>query len=59
MAWKVRIFSVAAALGLVGIALEARWLTGLAIVTLLAGFMLRFLPSSEEGEGEEHDDEGS
>lgn len=50
----MRIFSVAAVLGLAGIALDQRWMTGTAIVMLLAGFGLRFLPGREEP-GDEDD----
>lgn len=50
--WKVRIFAVAAVVGLAGIYLDERWLTGTAIVILLAGLSLRFLPH-ERGEGDE------
>jgi hypothetical protein len=56
----VRIFSVAAVLGLVGIAMNERWMTGAAIVLLLTGFGLRFLPSEGhpgDRAGEELDDE--
>ena len=42
--WKVRLFSVAAVLGLAGIYLEERWLTGAAIVVLGGGMGLRLLP---------------
>jgi hypothetical protein len=44
---KVRIFVVAAVLGLAGIYLDERWLTGTAIVLLLGGLSLRFLPTGE------------
>jgi len=53
----VRIFSAAAVFGLAGIALEDRWLTGVGIVILLAGFGLRFLPNGEEAEDEDDDEE--
>ena len=42
--WKVRLFSVAAVLVLLGLYLDNRWLTGLAIVVLAAAMLLRFLP---------------
>ncbi len=45
--WKVRIFVVAAVLGLAGIYLDERWLTGTAIVILFGGLALRFLPTGE------------
>lgn len=46
--WKVRIFSVAAALTLGGIYLDERWLTGTAIAVLAGGLALRFLPGRSE-----------
>jgi uncharacterized membrane protein YccC len=46
--WKVRLFVVAAVFALAGIYTENRWLTGVAIALLLAGFLLRFLPSDTE-----------
>lgn len=45
--WKVRIFTVAAVLGLCGIYFDDRWMTGGAIVLLAGAILLRFLP----GEG--------
>lgn len=56
--WKVGLFSVAAALGLVGIYFEERWMTGGAIVVLLGAMLLRFLPGARAGIGEEEDHEG-
>ena len=55
--WKVRLFAVAAVLGLVGIYLNERWLTGTAIVLLFAGLLLRFLPTGRVGADEEPDGE--
>jgi len=49
--WKVRIFVTGAVLGLAGIYLEERWLTGGAILVLIVGMLLRFVPSGgEDGE---------
>lgn len=48
--WKVRLFSVAAMVAVFGIYLENRWLTGAAIVILVAGLGLRFLPADPEDE---------
>ena len=45
--WKVRIFSVAAVLGLAGIYFDERWLTGTAILMLFGGLALRFLPDGD------------
>jgi hypothetical protein len=55
--WKVRIFAVAAVVGLAGIYFEERWLTGAAILLLLGGLSLRLLPLGEPelDEDEEHD----
>ena len=49
--WKVWIFSVAAALVIVGIATDARWMTGTALVLLLCAMLLRFLPGRGGGSG--------
>lgn len=51
--WKVRIFVVAATLALGGMYLDEPWLVGVAIVVLVAGMALRFVPSGEEPEEEE------
>lgn len=42
--WKVRLFLLAAALGLVGMATGFDWLVAIGIVVLGAAFFLRFLP---------------
>lgn len=44
--WKVRLFVVGAGLGLAGIFLDSRWLTGAAIAVLAGGALLRFLPGA-------------
>lgn len=58
--WKVRLFAAGAVLGLAGIFLEERWLTGAAIAVLAGGALLRFLPGGtvppEEDEDEGGDD---
>jgi hypothetical protein len=41
---KVTLFAVAAVLGLAGIYLDERWLTGAAIAVLLGAVLLRFAP---------------
>jgi len=46
--WKVRLFSVAAVVALVGIYTERRWVTGAAILILMSALLLRFLPSPAE-----------
>lgn len=53
--WKVGLFSVGAVLGVAGMLLEEGWMTLVAIVVLLLGMLLRFLPdrggeSPENGE---------
>lgn len=54
--WKVRLFAAGAVLGLAGMYLEERWLTGGGIAVLLAGVLLRFLPGGDgrpdDGESE-------
>ena len=54
--WKVRLFTVAAVLAVVGMYLRERWMTLLAIPVLLAGLFLRFLPVGDSGGSDE--DEG-
>ena len=54
--WKVRIFSAGAVLALVGIYLGKSWVTLLAIVVLVAGAGLRFLPAVAPDELDEGDD---
>lgn len=44
--WKVGVFAVGAALGLAGIFLDERWLSGAAIAVLAAGALLRFTPGA-------------
>lgn len=54
--WKVRLFGVGAVLALAGLYLDERWMTGLAILVLLAGMLVRFLPGARthpEAEDEE------
>lgn len=66
--WKVRLFSVAAVLGLTGIYFDEHWMTGSAILLLGSAVMLRFLPGGagfgrmygeDEGEGEGDEDGAS
>jgi hypothetical protein len=56
--WKVRLFAAGAVLGLAGIYLEERWLTGGGIAVLLAGVLLRFVPGWEERSGDGEGGEG-
>jgi hypothetical protein len=55
--WKIRLFSVAAVLALVGIYLDERWMTGTALVVLTAGLLLRFLPRSGNGDDRSVEDD--
>jgi len=55
--WKVRLFAVGAVLGLAGIFLEERWLTGTAIAVLTGGALLRFLPGARPPGGDDDEDE--
>lgn len=48
LTWKVRIFTVGAVLAMAGMYFEEEWMTGAAIVVLLTGFGLRFLPGGPE-----------
>jgi len=51
LGWRLRLFAVGAVLGCVGIYLDARWPIYAAIVALLAGMLIRFLPSGDDEEG--------
>jgi hypothetical protein len=51
--WKVRIFTVAAVLAIAGMYLDARWMTGTAIVVLAGGLLLRLIHSDERAEPDE------
>ncbi len=46
--WKVRLFSVAAVLGLAGIYFAERWMTGAAILVLAGGIFLRLIPGGDQ-----------
>ncbi len=48
LAWKIRIFSVAAAVAVVGMYLNNPYVTGVALVLLFVGMLLRFLPEPRE-----------
>jgi hypothetical protein len=45
--WKVKLFFIGAALALAGIAVNSTWLIGAAVLALLAGAGLRFLPGKK------------
>lgn len=46
--WKVRLFLLGAALAMAGVGLDSTLLTTLAIVVLVAGVALRFLPTGKK-----------
>ena len=56
LAWRVRLFSGAALLAMIGIARGMSWLIWVALGLLLLGFFLRFAPepggAAEEEDGE-------
>ncbi|HSG09978.1 MAG TPA: hypothetical protein VLA36_16580 [Longimicrobiales bacterium] len=49
--WKVRIFVVAAVLGLAGMVVEESWMTGAAILVLLAGVLVSFKRDGMDEDG--------
>lgn len=51
LVWKVRLFSVAAVVALTGMYFNDPRITGVAIVLLLVGLLLRFLPERERESG--------
>jgi hypothetical protein len=53
--WKIRLFSVAAVVALAGIYLDDRRVTGAALVLLVVGVLLRFLPGGSEGPDDDAD----
>ncbi|MBM4185065.1 MAG: hypothetical protein FJ207_12760 [Gemmatimonadetes bacterium] len=52
LAWKIRIFTAAAVVAAVGIALDNPYVTGVALALLLVGTALRFLPEPRQSAGE-------
>ena len=48
LVWKTRIFAVAAVIALVGMYLNNPYVTGSALVLLLVGVALRFVPERKE-----------
>jgi len=60
--WKVRLFAIGAGLALGGVILEWGWLIPAAIIVLVAGFALRFLPGGtgvREEDPEEEEEENA
>ena len=56
LAWKIRAFFLGGFLGIAGIYLEISWLLTGALIVLLGGMLLRFLPAPDM-DLEEHDPE--
>lgn len=52
--WKVRLFSVASVLVVLGLYLDEGWMTGTAIGVLAVAMLLRLVPGGDVDEGEEH-----
>jgi hypothetical protein len=47
LGWKVKLFFVGAALAVAGIAADSAWIIGAAVLVLLVGAGLRFLPGKK------------
>jgi len=56
LVWKVRMFAIGATLGLAGMFLDQKWLVWAAIVVLVVGFFLRFLPPASSSEAADADE---
>ncbi len=52
LAWKIRIFAVAAVVAVVGMAIDNPYVTGSALVLLFVGMLLRLLPEPKDRSGE-------
>ena len=50
LGWRLRLFVVGAVLGCVGIYLDASWPIYAAIVFLVAGMLVRFVPTRDDEE---------
>jgi len=48
LGWRLLLFAAGAAIGLIGMFTEVRWLIWVAIAVLVVGFALRFAPASDE-----------
>jgi hypothetical protein len=59
LAWKVRIFTVAAVLGLGGMYFEERWMGAGAIALLAVAMALRLVPRARRGTPPDEDEDGS
>lgn len=55
---RVALFAAGATLGLAGIRLEERWLTGAAIVVLAAGALVQWVPGGGDDAAEDDGVEG-
>jgi hypothetical protein len=49
--WKIRLFSAAAVIALVGMYLDNPYVTGVALFLLILGMMLRLLPDRKQDSG--------
>lgn len=58
LVWKVRLFVAGAVLAVAGMALEMRWLLGIATAFLVTAFLLRILPGGQGLEVEDGDPYG-
>ena len=47
LGWRVRFFSAAAVLAMVGMAMSVEWLVWVAVLLLVLAFFLRFLPTGD------------
>ena len=52
LVWRVRLFGAGAILAIAGMVAEMSWMVWIAIVVLVVGFALRFVPAEGDGEGE-------
>ena len=50
LGWRLRLFAVGAVLGCAGIYLDASWPIYAAIVFLVAGMLVRFVPARDDEE---------
>jgi len=55
LAWKIRVFAVAAVVAVIGMAIDNPYVTGVALVLLFVGMLLRFLPEPKGSEGPPQD----
>lgn len=51
LVWKIRLFTAAALVAFVGMSLNNPYVTGVALVLLFIGMLLRFVPERKQPEG--------